>query len=168
MGVETVLVDDPLLTVREVFRPRPLTRAILDRRLRTPSSARLLSTLGSGPVVVLTTAEALETRAEAARRLADAGATLVATDGSVASALRALAERSVQSVLVEGGPRIHAAFADAGMIDEVQVFVAQDVFLPDGLPFAPMSGLTLALLDQLQVEPIGDDVLVRGYVHRPH
>jgi diaminohydroxyphosphoribosylaminopyrimidine deaminase/5-amino-6-(5-phosphoribosylamino)uracil reductase len=168
VGVETVLVDDPLLTVREVFRPRPLTRAILDRRLRTPSSARLLSTLGSGPVVVLTTAEALETRAGAARRLADAGATLVATDGSVASALRALAERSVQSVLVEGGPRIHAAFADAGMIDEVQVFVAQDVFLPDGLPFAPMSGLTLALLDHLQVEPIGDDVLVRGYVHRPH
>ena len=42
VGVETVLIDDPLLTVREVFRPRPLTRAILDRRLRTPSSARLL------------------------------------------------------------------------------------------------------------------------------
>ena len=92
----------------------------------------------------------------------------MATDGSVVSALRALAARSVQSVLVEGGPRIHAAFADAGMIDEVQVFVAQDVFLPDGLPFAPMSGLTLARLDHLQVEPIGDDVLVRGYVHRPH
>ena len=43
------------------------------------------------------------------------------------------------SVLVEGGPRVHAAFAEAGMIDEVQVFVAQDVFLPDGLPFAPGS-----------------------------
>ena len=52
VGVETVLVDDPLLTVREVFRPRPLTRVILDRRLRTPSSARLLSTLDAGPVVV--------------------------------------------------------------------------------------------------------------------
>ncbi len=168
VGVETVLVDDPLLTVREVFRPRPLTRAILDRRLRTPSSARLLSTLDAGPVVVLTTAEALETRAEEAQRLRNAGATLVATDGSVPSALRALGEQHVQSVLVEGGPRVHAAFADAGMIDEVQVFVAQDVFLPDGLPFAPMSGLSLASLDDLQVEPIGDDVLVRGYVHRPH
>jgi diaminohydroxyphosphoribosylaminopyrimidine deaminase / 5-amino-6-(5-phosphoribosylamino)uracil reductase len=92
----------------------------------------------------------------------------VATDGSVVSALRALAARSVQSVLVEGGPRIHAAFADAGMIDEVQVFVAQDVYLPGGLPFAGMPGLSLAWLDQLHVEPIGNDVLVRGYVHRPH
>ena len=64
----------------------------------------------------------------------------MATDGSVASALRALAERGLQSVLVEGGPRVHAAFAEAGMIDEVQVFVAQDVFLPDGLPFAPTVG----------------------------
>jgi hypothetical protein len=46
--------------------------------------------------------------------------------------------------------------------------VAQDVYLPDGLPFAAIDGLSLAVLDQLQVEPVGDDVLVRGYVHRPH
>ena len=97
-----------------------------------------------------------------------AGATVVATDGSVPAALGALAARGVQSVLVEGGPRIHAAFSDAGMIDEVQVFVAQHVYLPGGVPFAVVPGLTLALLDQLQVEPIGNDVLVRGYVHRPH
>jgi len=168
VGVETVLIDDPLLTVREVFRPRPLIRAILDRRLRTPSSARLFSTLDAGPVVVVTTADALEARAEAARRLRDAGATIVASDGSVPSALRTLADQRVISVLVEGGPRVHAAFAEAGMIDEVQVFVAQDLFLPDGLPFAPGPAMTLAALDRLEVEPIGNDVLVRGYVHRPH
>lgn len=168
VGVETVLTDDPLLTVREVFRPRPLTRVIMDRRLRTPPSARMLATLDAGPVVVVTTADALESHAEAARRLAGAGATLVATDGSVHGALGALAAHGVQSVLVEGGPRIHAAFSDAGMIDEVQVFVAQDVYLPDGLPCAPMAGLTLVSLDYLQIEPIGNDVLVRGYVHRPH
>ncbi len=54
------------------------------------------------------------------------------------------------------------------MIDEVQLFVAQDVFLPDGLPFAPLAAITFAGLEQLHVEPIGNDVLVRGYVHRPH
>jgi len=168
VGVETVLIDDPLLTVREVFRPRALTRVIMDRRLRTPTPSRILSTLDAGPVIVVTTAEALESRAETAQRLAAAGATLVATDGSVAAALGALAAHGVQSLLVEGGPRIHAAFSDASMIDEVQVFVAQDVYLPDGLPFGAMTGLSLASLDQLQVEPIGNDVLVRGYVHRPH
>ena len=104
VGVETVLVDDPLLTVREVFRPRPLTRAILDRRLRTPSSARLFSTLDAGPVVVVTTADALESRAEAARRLRDAGATMVASDGSVPSALRTLADRRVHFGAGRGRP----------------------------------------------------------------
>ena len=168
VGVETVLIDDPILTVREVFRPRALTRVIMDRRLRTPPSSRIWSTLDAGPVLVVTTAEALEVRAQAAQRLAETGATLLATDGSVPAALGALAAHGVQSLLVEGGPRIHAAFSDAGMIDEVQVFVAQDVYLPGGLPFASMTGLALAWLDQLQVEPIGNDVLVRGYVHRPH
>jgi diaminohydroxyphosphoribosylaminopyrimidine deaminase/5-amino-6-(5-phosphoribosylamino)uracil reductase len=168
VGIETVLVDDPVLTVREVFRPRPLTRVILDRRLRTPATARLLSTIDTGPVVVMTTAEALLASGDTAHRLAAAGSSLVVTDGSVGAVLRALAGRGLTSVLVEGGPRIHAAFAEAGMIDEVQLFVAQDVFLPDGLPGAPLAGMTLAGLEQLHVEPIGNDVLVRGYVHRPH
>jgi diaminohydroxyphosphoribosylaminopyrimidine deaminase/5-amino-6-(5-phosphoribosylamino)uracil reductase len=168
VGVETVLVDDPLLTVREVFRPRPLTRVIFDRRLRTPPTARLLTTCEAGPVIVMTTAEAIASHEDTARRLTGGGARLLATDGSVVSVVQALATEGLQSVLVEGGPRIHAAFAEAGMIDEMQVFVAQDVFLPDGLPFASLAGMTLAGLEQLHVEPIGDDVLVRGYVHRPH
>ncbi|MDH4064960.1 MAG: bifunctional diaminohydroxyphosphoribosylaminopyrimidine deaminase/5-amino-6-(5-phosphoribosylamino)uracil reductase RibD, partial [Acidobacteriota bacterium] len=45
VGSGTVLVDDPLLTVRETVRTRPLVRAVFDRRLRTPPTARLLSTL---------------------------------------------------------------------------------------------------------------------------
>lgn len=168
VGAETLLVDDPLLTVREVFRPRALTRVVLDRRLRMPTSSRLLTTLEAGPVVVLTTADALEAYPEAAGRLAAAGATLVATDGTIRGALSALARSGVQSLLVEGGPTIQAAFADAGMIDEVQVFVAPDVFLPGGLPLGPLAGLSLASLEHVHVEPLGDDVLVRGYVHRPH
>ena len=36
VGSGTVLVDDPLLTVRDVYRERPLVRAVFDRRLRMP------------------------------------------------------------------------------------------------------------------------------------
>jgi diaminohydroxyphosphoribosylaminopyrimidine deaminase/5-amino-6-(5-phosphoribosylamino)uracil reductase len=36
VGSETVLVDDPLLTARDVYRERPLARVVFDRRLRTP------------------------------------------------------------------------------------------------------------------------------------
>src|SRR6188768_244576 len=54
VGSETILVDDPLLTVREVFRERPLVRVVFDRRLRVSPEARLLSTLRNGPVIILT------------------------------------------------------------------------------------------------------------------
>ena len=60
VGSGTVVADDPLLTVRESARSRPLLRAVFDRRLRTPPSARLLSTLSSGPVIILTSARVLE------------------------------------------------------------------------------------------------------------
>src|SRR6185312_7692630 len=49
VGIGTVLADDPLLTVREVYRERPLARVIFDRQLRTPPTARLFSTLDQGP-----------------------------------------------------------------------------------------------------------------------
>jgi len=166
VGIETLLVDDPLLTVREVYRVRPLTRVVFDRSLRTPSSARLFGTLAAGPVLIVTGPEAAET--ERARRLHEGGATVVTADGTVAGALRALADLGIQSLLVEGGPRLHGAFAEAGMIDEVEVYVAQGVMLPGGVPFAPAGGLSLSGLADLEAVPVGDDVLLRGYVHRPH
>ena len=49
VGSGTVLVDDPLLTVRDVYRERPLVRAVFDRRLRMPPSARLLRTTSGRP-----------------------------------------------------------------------------------------------------------------------
>ena len=54
IGSETAIVDDPLLTARGVYRDRPLTRVIFDRRLRTPAQARMFSTLDAGPVVIVT------------------------------------------------------------------------------------------------------------------
>ena len=73
VGSETVLVDDPLLTAREVYRERPLTRVIFDRRLRTPPSARVFSTLDAGPVIIVTAPDAgSAARADGVRRSAGA------------------------------------------------------------------------------------------------
>ena len=57
VGVGTILVDDPLLTPRGVYRQMPLSRVIFDRSLRTPPEARVLSTRATGPVIIVTTAE---------------------------------------------------------------------------------------------------------------
>ena len=58
IGSGTLLDDDPLLTARIAYRRRPFIRVIFDRRLRTPPAARVLSTLESGPVIIVTDADA--------------------------------------------------------------------------------------------------------------
>lgn len=102
VGSETVLVDDPLLTARDVFRERPLVRVVFDRRLRVPADARLLSTLRNGPVIILTSETTLRDRPERADALERGGATVIAAgDGAIEDSLKALAARDVQSLLVE-------------------------------------------------------------------
>ena len=108
VGSETVLVDDPLLTAREVYRERPLVRVVLDRRLRTPARARLMSTLAAGPVIILTAEESIRSgRAEA---LQDVGALVIAVPGrGIGAALSVLPHFNVQSLVIEGGARVQQA-----------------------------------------------------------
>src|SRR5262249_16683430 len=121
VGVGTILADDPELTTRGVYRERPLTRVIFDRRLRTPPGARLLSTLDAGPVIIVTTAAAGDC-AETRHALEERGAEILpAADGTLRSALHELGRRQVGSLLLEGGAAIHAAAWDEGIVDFVRL-----------------------------------------------
>ena len=143
VGSETILVDDPLLTAREVYRERLLTRVVFDRRRRVPSTARIFSTLSAGPVVVVTSSE-------------------------LAEALKDLAARGIQSLILEGGATMHAAAWDAGLVDYVQLYVAP-VWLGDGgVPLLEGRDFSSASLVERRVEQIAPAVLSEGYVHRPH
>jgi diaminohydroxyphosphoribosylaminopyrimidine deaminase / 5-amino-6-(5-phosphoribosylamino)uracil reductase len=168
VGSETILVDDPLLTVRELYRERPLTRVIFDRRLRTPATARIFSTLADGPIVVLTTEAALRAKAPDASRLAAAGATVVApATAGIDAAFRALHAREIQSIVIEGGSALHSAVWDARLADYVQLYVAPTAVGQAGVPLEVQAFSTSGLFDR-RVDALGPDVLVEGYVHRPH
>ncbi len=167
VGSGTVLADDPLLTVREVYRERPLARVVFDRRLRTPPHARLFSTLASGPVIILTDHEAAARAPARAAALERAGATLVPVEGGAGAALHALGARGVQSLVVEGGAALHAAMWDAGVVDHVQLYVAPVWLGEPGVPLLAGRRFSPAALHDAQVRLLGDDVLIEGYVHRP-
>jgi diaminohydroxyphosphoribosylaminopyrimidine deaminase/5-amino-6-(5-phosphoribosylamino)uracil reductase len=167
VGVGTVLVDDPLLTARGPYRERPLTRVVFDRRLRTPASARLLSTAAAGPVMIMTTAEAAADRARR-EALERAGAIVVVTDGSVTSALLELAARQIASLLLEGGAALHASAWDEGVVDHVRLYVTPHVLGPDGVRLLAGRRFSTTALDDVRVEPLGPDVMIEGYVHRTH
>ena len=169
VGSETVRVDDPLLTTREVFRERPMVRVVFDRRLRVSPYARVFSTVPDGPVIILTSLDAMERNQSAVAALEQRGATVVGSaGGGVREALQTLTVRDIQSVLVEGGAALQAALWDADVVDYVQVYVAPVWLGASGVPMFAGREVTTAALIERRVELLGPDVLIEGYVHRPH
>jgi diaminohydroxyphosphoribosylaminopyrimidine deaminase/5-amino-6-(5-phosphoribosylamino)uracil reductase len=169
IGSGTVLADDPLLTPRGAYRPRPLVRVVFDRRLRTPPAARLLSTLAAGPVIIMTSPEAVR-RPDRAAALAAAGATVLDVDAAPAEWLTAclaeLARREVTSLTVEGGPALQQAFWDGGLVERVQIYETPHVLGPGGVPWIQVSGGIRSRLEEVTVTGLGPDVRVEGHVHR--
>ncbi len=167
IGSGTLLVDDPLLTPRGVYRERPLTRVIFDRRLRTPPAARILSTLEAGPVIIVTSVDAARRPARAA--LENRGAQIeIAADATFGAGLACLGARGIGSLLLEGGAALHAAAWDAALVDFVRLYVTPHVLGPEGVPLLDGRPFASGALIERRVEPLGADVLLEGYVHGPH
>ena len=166
VGSGTVLADDPLLTARIAYRHRPLTRVVFDRRLRTPPSASLFTTLDHGPVMIITDATDEVSMARGGP-LERCGATIeqVAGDGSFLDrAMRRLAERDIRSLIVEGGPTLQEAFWRAGVVDRVQLFVAPRMLGTGAVDWIPLPEAAMATLAELRTLPVGADVLIEGMV----
>lgn len=169
IGSGTLLCDDPLLTARGAFRRRPLARVVFDSRLRTPPTARILRTLEQGPVIIIGSSDAPETAERSAPLLA-AGAIVELLPGvdRIRTALRRLADRGIQSLIVEGGPTLHASFWDAAVVDRVQMYVTPRILGDAGVAWRRGPELAnVSALAERTVRLLGDDVLIEGYVHRP-
>lgn len=122
-GIGTVLADDPSLTVRDLDIGRQPLRVVLDGHLRMRVDARMLSLPGK-TLVVTATADA--DRAGALRR---AGADVVILPAGpdradVTGLMQLLAEREVNEVLVEAGATLCGALLQAGLVDELVVYLA--------------------------------------------
>ena len=129
VGIETVLADDPALTVRLVAgdNPQPV---IVDSQLRTPPDARLLQ--GCGAPWIATTPEGA--RSSSRQRLEEAGARILTMpadeEGRVdlAALLACLGAEGLGSLMVEGGARILTSFLEGGLADYAVITIAP-VFL---------------------------------------
>jgi diaminohydroxyphosphoribosylaminopyrimidine deaminase / 5-amino-6-(5-phosphoribosylamino)uracil reductase len=85
--------------------------------------------------------------------------------GPLSDELAELASEGVQSLLLEGGPTLAAAFLDARLVDKVLVFVAPRI---SGDGPGMLAGLPRPLeLRRMEARPIGEDVLIQAYVHEP-
>ena len=171
VGIGTVLSDDPKLTARDPggdpLERQPL-RIVIDSSARTPPTAQLLREPGT---VIVATARATEDRKEALRAAGAQGLCLPAEDGSVdlRALLKALAEREITSLLVEGGGTLLGSFFDLGLVDKVLAFLSPVILGGKDAP-SPVEGAGVPnmagsiRLKRTRTDLLGQDVLVTGYV----
>ena len=129
-GIDTVLADDPALTVRleepETTPVEPPLRVILDSRLRIPDDAQLLGLPGA--TLLLTGV----TRPEQHARLVRPRVSLVTLplhEGrlDLVAVLRHLGGLELNEVLVEAGATLCGALLQAGLVDELVIYMAPHV-----------------------------------------
>ncbi|MEM7353092.1 MAG: bifunctional diaminohydroxyphosphoribosylaminopyrimidine deaminase/5-amino-6-(5-phosphoribosylamino)uracil reductase RibD [Acidobacteriota bacterium] len=164
VGSGTVLSDDPSLNRRLDRTQDDNLRVVLDRRLRTPPSAKMLTL--DGEVLIYTEQES---DPDARQRLAARGASVVVLPTvEPAAVLADLFQRGVRSLLVEGGGTVAAAFAQAGLFDRVAVNCAPLLIGGEaalgplgGAGFTPLSAAPR--LADLQVGRRGEDLILSGF-----
>ena len=172
VGIGTALVDDPSLTTRlPGGHHRDPLRVVLDRDLRLPPRARMLSQESTARTAIF-----CGPGAETGRRLAleRAGALVwpigLGADGELdlTEVLSELGRQQVTSLLVEGGSRVHGAFWSRGLVHQVMLFYGPLFLGADGVPL--LTGLghdrveQASRLHDIRTRRFGDDLMIEGLV----
>jgi|SRR5579884_436066 len=167
VGTATASADDPELTCRlPGLEARSPVRVVLDRRLRLPAASHLIAGARTVPTWIVTLASADPERREALKaagvELLDAAAD---PNGGIdpGSALRALGQRGITRLLIEGGARLAAALLRADLVDRVVWMQAPLLLGGDGLP--AVAALELNKLaaaprfETVSLDAVGDDAM---------
>ncbi len=168
VGVNTVLKDDPLLSVRSVsYRgPQPL-KVILDSRLRVPLNARIFSKASPGRVIIATRASVSDPKFKALRSKAEV-LRLPSKKGrpDLAALVRVLGKKGITNLLIEGGSEVIAEALARKLAHEIYCFIAP-ILLGGKEASGSVGGVGFDLkkalkIRRFRVQRIGEDLLVRG------
>ncbi len=121
-GIGTVRMDDPQLNVRDVATERQPMKVVVDSRLMLSPDARMLE---GGALVVYADIED-PARADALRHRGAELLCLPGGDGRVdlRALLDELGRRGINELHVEGGERLNGALLEAGLVDELLIYLA--------------------------------------------
>jgi riboflavin-specific deaminase-like protein len=166
VGINTVLVDNPSLTVRHVDGESPIP-VILDSQLRTPPHIKML--LQHDKVIIATLPSASH---ELESKLVEAGATVVripqASGGGVelTELFRWLREQDVNSLMIEGGAKVISSVMAGRLGDQLVLTIAPKFFGCNGVRAVEtlncVRPTSRPCLSHVEYEQLGDDMLVWG------
>lgn len=162
IGIGTLLTDDPRLNVRlvEGSSPQPV---ILDTHLRTPLNAKLVKRSDIHPWII----NAEDERNENFVALQNAGSTPIccatSRDGKIDlhALMKILAEKQINSIMVEGGARVITSFVNCRLVDQFIVTISPR--LVGGLPVIDTNGLQSGMhldLAEVSYRHCGNDLII--------
>jgi 3,4-dihydroxy 2-butanone 4-phosphate synthase/GTP cyclohydrolase II len=165
VGINTVLVDDPQLTVRYADGENPIP-VVLDSCLRTPPTAKLLHQEKQQAIIV-TLQDASKEREE---KLFEAGARVIRMPEAPAGGIQLtdlfswLRKQNVNTLMVEGGAKVICSVLAARLVDQLVLTIAPRFFGRSGVSAVETLNCAQSVtsLTNVEVEQLGDDLVVRG------
>ena len=170
VGIETVLSDDPLLTVRPDKGKQPL-RIVLDTDLRIPLNCRLLKTVKKAPLLIVLGRNA---NPEKRKKLTEKGAEVLIVpmkngQSDLAYLLKRLSKRGITQLLVEGGAKVITSFLKQHLADQVVIYISPKVFGEKGAVQISPEMAKLVRKGNLyyrQVKKFAGDVRITGLIRQ--
>ncbi|HEX78700.1 MAG TPA: bifunctional diaminohydroxyphosphoribosylaminopyrimidine deaminase/5-amino-6-(5-phosphoribosylamino)uracil reductase RibD [Dehalococcoidia bacterium] len=174
VGADTIINDNPQLTTRccggkgGAIKKQPL-RVIVDGKGRTPLTARVFNE--PGETLVLLGRKATKNEKEDYTRAGFGLLELPSEEGHIElkRLMKALGEKQITSVMVEGGSGLFGSLFDQGLVDKVIVFIAPIIIGGETARTAVGGTGAARVIDSLKINSIneerfGQDIMITGYV----
>ena len=172
-GIGTVLADDPMLNVRIEGLKSPV-RIICDSKLRIPLDSKIVKSAKEyRTIVAYAETENIKTKTEALQAMGVE--TIFCPDMKKQVDLKQLMEylgnENIDSILLEGGGTLNDSALRAGIVQEVQVFIAPKIFGGQGSR-TPVDGVGIEIPSQAvtlkctDICQIGEDIKITCRVRK--
>ena len=169
VGIGTVLADDPMLNVRLDGNHHQPARIVVDSNLRIPVDSQLVTSATQYKTIIATTVIP-----SAARNLLNAGCEVLQCDSanghvSIPDLMTKLGSMGIDSLLLEGGGTLNAAFIESGCVDEVWTFIAPKIIGGENAKTSILGKGIERMSDAIQlqdidIQNINGDVLIKGKI----
>ncbi len=171
VGINTILYDDPLLTVRYPSgSTKKIKRIILDSNLKFPENAKILNTISNGEIIIYTGKNSSEKKMNILIKKGVKIVPMTLKKGKIPliEVLKDLGEKEVTSVLVEGGGKVFNSLLTEKLADKIFIFLAPILIGGENAPSLFMESKIKELKHALNLKKINflkidKDILIEGY-----
>lgn len=166
-GIGTVLADDPLLNCRLENGIDPV-RIICDSKMQIPLESQIVKTAKEIPTIVAACRQYENQEKLAA--LQEKNIEVIFSEGEKIDLnwlLLVLGQKKIDSILVEGGGKLHASFLEKGLMNRVYAYIAPKL-IGGSDALSPIEGIGIEKmehankLDEVEIEQLGQDILITG------